>query len=81
MKNLNSKEVNRYIGKVYYFDKNLYGQIDKSLSQWSRIQSMLEEVSDEIIKAYLSQKKGEVLDDILCYTNRKDYPDYPEMGD
>ena len=81
MKNLNSKEVNKYIGKIYYFDKNLYGQIDRSLADWLKIQSMLEEVNDTIIKAYLSQKKGEILNDILCHTTKRDYSDYPEMED
>lgn len=81
MKNLNSKEVNKYIGKVYYFDKNLYGQIDSTLTEWLKVQSMLEEVHDEIIKAYLSRRKGEIIDEILRFTTKRDYPDYPEMED
>lgn len=81
MKKLNSKEVNILRGKIYFFDRNLYGQIEISLANWMKYQSMLEEVDDKIITAYLKEKKGEVLDDILCYTNKSNYPDYPKMED
>lgn len=81
MKNLNSKEINKLMGKIYYYDKKLYGQIDSRLAELLKVQSMLEEVNDTIIKAYLSQKKGEILNDILRYTGRKDYPDYPSLED
>ena len=79
MKNLNSKEVNKLIGKIYYFDKELYGQIDSTLTEWLKVQSMLEEVKDKTIEAYLIHKKGVILNEILRYSSRSDYPDYPEM--
>lgn len=81
MKNLNSKKVNQLIGKIYYFDKELYSQIDSNLALWLKIEGMLEEVSDKTIEAYLIQKKGVVLSEILRYTKRKDYPDYPSLED
>ena len=79
MKNLNSKEVNKFIGKIYYFDRELYGQINSTLKSWLKVQSMLEEVKDKTIEAYLIHRKGVLLDEILRFTTRRDYPNYPEM--
>ncbi len=81
MENLNLREIRILLGDIYFFDKNLYGQIDSSLIAWVKVQGMLEEVNDKIIKAYLIRKKGEILNDILCYTTRTKYPDRPSMED
>ena len=79
MENFSSLQIKRFMGKVYFFDKCLYSQIGHSLHSLMNIQAMLEEVHDEIIKAYLLTQKGAVINDILRFTKRTEYPDYPAM--
>lgn len=79
MRNFTATEINRLMGKIYYFDKVLYGQIKDLLLEWRNLAAMLEEVNDEIVKAYLSQKKGEVENELLRRNIRTDYPNYPKM--
>lgn len=76
---LNSKELNRLNGKIFYFDRNLYSQIKYQLLELMQLTSMLEEAKNEMIREYLLAQKGAVIDELLRYNQEWDYPDYPEM--
>lgn len=79
MKKLTSKQINIAIGKIYSYDKILYGQIKDELLKYRSIIAALEEVNDEIVKAYLIQQKGMVENDLLRKGIREYYPNFPKM--
>lgn len=78
---LNSNELNRLNGKIFYFDRNLYSQIKYQLLELMQLTSMLEEAKDEMIREHLLRQKGAVIDELLRYNQEWDYPDYPEMDE
>lgn len=78
---LNSNELNRLNGKIFYFDRNLYSQIKYQLLELMQLTSMLEEAKDETIREHLLTQKGAVIDELLRYNQEWDYPDYPEMDE
>ena len=69
----------RLVGKIYYFEPILYSQVEDLLVKYPSIITMLEQVKDKNVKAYLQKERRNIEDELLRKGIKANYPDYPDM--